>query len=92
MARLTVHDDGTLDVVLSQRNLLALLVKLQTPGSACELQAGDVPDGFRKLRLRAESDETHYASSSRLGAAAGSLHPHTQAIIDAITQAVDNPS
>jgi hypothetical protein len=89
MARIEITDNGVLDIVLSERNLLSLLSKLYTPGSACELHGGDVPDGFRFVRLRGQIDEVHYVSPTRLGAPAGEMHPVTETILNAIKEALD---
>jgi hypothetical protein len=64
-----------LDIALSERNLIVLLSKLYTPGSACSFQNGDVPDGFAYATLRAEPDELHYTSPTRAGASPGLMHP-----------------
>ena len=60
-----------LDIALSERNLLVLLTKLYTPGSACTIQSGDVPDEFGYAQIRVEPDEYHYEFPTRDGAAAG---------------------
>lgn len=77
-----------LDVALSERNLLTLLSKLYTPGSACSFCNGDVPDGFAYACLRAEPDEYHYASPTRECAPAGSMHPLTELVLMAVRAAV----
>ncbi len=64
-----------LDVALSERNLIILLSKLYTPGSACSFANGDVPEGFAHAMFRAEPDELHYASPTREGAPPGPMHP-----------------
>jgi hypothetical protein len=64
-----------LDIALSERNLIVLLSKLYTPGSACSFRNGDVPDGFAYATLRAEPDELHYSFPTREGASPGPMHP-----------------
>jgi len=64
-----------LDISLSERNLLILLSKLYTPGSACSFRNGDVPDGFAYAEFRVEPDDLHYASPTRDGAGPGPMHP-----------------
>lgn len=49
--------DNEIEIVLSRRNLLTGLQKLDLPGSARELQSEDGP---RLLRLRFEDDDEHY--------------------------------
>lgn len=49
--------DNEIEVVLSRRNLLTGLQKLELPGSARELQSQDGPS---LLRLRFEDDHEHY--------------------------------
>lgn len=65
-----------LTVVLSERNLLALLSKLYTPGSACTIIK---PDG---LIIRAEKDDVHYKHPSRLGEGPGPMHTATENFIE----------
>lgn len=79
-----------LDIALSERNLLTLLSKLYTPGSACSFLSGDIPDelGFAHPCLRAEPDEYHYGSPPRGGAPAGSMHPLTERVLIAVRAAV----
>lgn len=73
-------DDETL--VLSERNLLALLVKLHTPGSACKIQGGsDCP-----MSVSAEPDLAHYG---KRGYGAGPMHPLTQRVMSAVREAMD---
>ena len=59
-------------VVLSRRNLLSLLAKLDghPPMSTCTLIGGDeAPD----IRVRAQEDDIHYAKRP-----AGPMHPDTE--------------
>ena len=56
-----------LDIALSERNLIILLSKLYTPGSACSFMNTDVPHGFSYATFRAEPDELHYMSPTRGG-------------------------
>jgi len=63
------------EVVLSRRNLLALLAKLDDypTQSTCTILGGD--DAFG-LTLRVEDDAVHYADRQ-----AGAMHPDTEAEI-----------
>ena len=63
-----VDKDGT--VVLSRRNVLALLHKLDMPGSARMI----VGNG---IALRVEDDSEHYKDR----VPAGKMHPETEAFI-----------
>ena len=86
-------DDGTPDelhVVLSERNLIALLVKLHLPetNSLRALQVGDV-DGRELAYLIAEPDEIHYANPQREGASAGDMHPLTEFISMVVREALE---
>ena len=72
-----------LDVALSEGNLLVLLSKLYTPASKCEFHSY-VPDGVAQARIRAEIDEVHYASPTRLGAPPGDMHPVAEAVLKEI--------
>jgi hypothetical protein len=87
-----LDDQGlpVLDVVLSERNLLVLWSKLYTPGSRCEFHNNDCPSDVAYVRLRAEKDDEHYASPTRLGAQgwAGAMHPVTEAIVAVARQAI----
>ena len=60
-------------IVLSRRNLLALLAKLDghPEGSACTIAGGADAPGFL---VRAEEDDVHYADR-----APGRMHPETEA-------------
>lgn len=58
-------------LVLSERNLLALLSKLYTDGSSCELEG--------PIKVRAENDAQHYGRRSP-----GALHPSTERILKII--------
>lgn len=78
----TVHyqrGDGewVTEVVLSRRNIMALLAKLNgyPRTSACALRG---PVFYPETIVRAEEDEVHYAHESRQGAAAGPMHPDTE--------------
>lgn len=69
-----VSSNGAIvDVILSRRNLLSLLHKLDMPGSARTLFR-DV-DGLR-LVVRAETDEEHYAEREP-----GAVHPETEKFV-----------
>lgn len=61
--------NGLPRVVLSKRNLLALLSKLEMPGSACTI----VKDG---VYVSSEPDEEHYQ-----GRTPGEMHPLTEVAI-----------
>ena len=76
-------DDNTL--VLSERNLLTLLTKLYTEGSACEIGGGeDCP-----MSVRAEPDEVHYGQREY---GPGPMHPTTERIMAAVKEATQNES
>lgn len=62
--------DGT--IVLSRRNLLALLTKLDghPPNSHCMIEGGYEARG---VVIRAEEDEAHYSERP-----AGEMHPDTE--------------
>lgn len=64
--------DGTTDgirVVLSERNLRALLSKLSLPGSACTIYTD-------RVYVSAEPDDQHYQ-----GRTPGMMHPATEAAL-----------
>lgn len=71
-----VEQDGT--IVLSRRNLLALLHKLDMPGSQRTIIGR--ADGVAVI-VRSEDDEVHYAHPSRVGEAPGEMHPATESFI-----------
>lgn len=77
-----------LDIALSERNLLVLLTKLYTPGSACTIQSGDVPDDFGYAQIRVEPDDYDYQFPTRDGAAAGAMHPFSEAVAAAVKTAL----
>lgn len=89
--RIEIKDD-VLDIVISERNLLTLLTKLYTPGSACEIGNGDVPEGFRKAWLKAEKDDVHYASATRQSSqgVAGQMHPVTEKVLAAVKKIIED--
>jgi hypothetical protein len=62
------------DVVLSERNLRALLHKLVMDGSARTLETDDTPEGWR-LRVRCETNADHYGMRPF---PPGSMHPDTE--------------
>lgn len=80
--------DGEIEVVLSRRNLLAGLHKLDMPGSAREIQCEDgkvsmdhQPGPFL-LRLHFEDDAEHYNHPERQAVRVpGPMHPDTEAAI-----------
>jgi hypothetical protein len=85
MARLEIGTLGSktgaiVVVTLSRRNLLALLHKLEMPGSARMLTNGDCyvdgePVSDHVLILRVEEDDEHYAKRPE---PAGPVHPATE--------------
>jgi len=66
-------------IVLSRRNLLALLVKLEQPWSARTLVGGDDAHG---VVVRAETDEEHYDRPP------GELHPESLALMNRVSEAI----
>lgn len=79
------HDSQpVVEIGLSERNLIVLLSKLYTPGSACTILVGDVADELAYGVIRSETDEQHYASVTRQGAAAGPMHPIAELVHGAI--------
>jgi hypothetical protein len=92
VARVVLHpgldDRPILLVAISRRNLLTLVSKLLTPGSRCEIWNDDVPSAFAFLRLRAEPDDIHYNSPTRLGVPPGPMHPVTEKVLQAIESAI----
>ena len=67
------------EVVLSRRNLLSLLHKLEMPGSFCTIVK---PDG---TAIKAERDEVHYAN--RIGGP-GTMHPDTEQFVADLEEAL----
>lgn len=65
------------EVTLSKRNLLALLTKLDMPGSKCTITSREAPAGWM-LSVRSESDERHY---DKRPFAPGRMHPITEEAI-----------
>jgi hypothetical protein len=61
-------------ITLSKRNLLALLQKLEMPGSKRTIY---ILDNGVALGVTAESDEVHYADREP----AGAMHPETEEAI-----------
>jgi hypothetical protein len=59
-------DNGEVTVVLSKRNLRALLQKVELPDSAKKLDSnvifidGELQSGEREWTVKCEDDETHY--------------------------------
>ena len=70
--RVEIADDGTINVTLSRRNLLALLAKLSgsPEGSHCSI-------AWDRLIVHAEPDDVHYAGR----VPPGPMHPTTEARI-----------
>jgi hypothetical protein len=71
-------------IVLSERNLLSLLVKLQDPLSARSLRIED--ESGDSVLVKAEPDEEHYAERSP-----GPIWPAHQAVLDRIRNATVEP-
>lgn len=73
-------------VTLSRRNLLALLHKLDMPGSGrrientCTFREG-VYDNTHVLVLCCEDDKEHYADPDRLSSKPGIMHPDSEEFI-----------
>lgn len=94
MARITTcfHWDesrGTLDVALSERDLVSLLTLLYTPGAPKSLVTRNAPAEFAHCRIVAEFDQQHYAHSCREGAQPASVNPMDSVIertIDEVLQ------
>jgi hypothetical protein len=83
-----VDRDGTptvigLSLVLSRRNLRALLAKLNDPQSARTLQCHDLDTGII-ISAIAEEDDVHYSHPSRMGEPAGEVHDRTLAAMPTI--------
>lgn len=76
-------------VTLSQRNLLALVAKLATPGSRCAIACGDIPEGLAGALVRAEPDELFYASPTRQGAQPGAMTPKTERLIKLLSDTIE---
>jgi len=76
-----IDPDGT--IVLSRRNVLALLHKLDFPGSQRTIvKVVKHPDGVQKiLSLKAEDDDVHYRDE-----APGEMHPATEKFISKSTE------
>ena len=75
--------DGDLDsvhVYLSERNLKALLAKVQghPPDSACTIEY--VTREGLTLIVTAEPDDVHYGNPERVLSVAGPMHPATEAM------------
>lgn len=71
--------------MLSERNLLALLTKLYTPGSHAAIETSNTLGEAGRIRIRAERDDVHYAD--RLGPP-GVMHPVTERILREIQRIV----
>lgn len=95
MARADIHNrEGRLifEAVLSERNLLALLTKLHTTGSACTIYNNDVfvegvDSNLYELKLIAETDDVHYGR--RLDPP-GEMHPMTEQFIAGLQEYIKN--
>ena len=75
------YDGQTPHVYLSRRNLLALLTKLDMPGSARTIVWHD------EFSVTSEPDDVHYSHESRLGCPPGVMHPQTEADITRVNDA-----
>lgn len=82
--RITTYESGfplTAKVTLSERNLLVLLSKLYTDGSACTLVNNDVlEDGEQAggyFAVSAQKDDVHYIDRPP----PGEMHPLAEAVV-----------
>jgi hypothetical protein len=78
-------DTRVAGLVLSRRNLLALLAKLDgaPDGSACTIMA---PIQYGHFFVRAEEDDEHYVHPEREAQAdPGPMHPDTEARMRAVS-------
>jgi hypothetical protein len=78
--RLDINEDRV-TLVLSERNLLALLTKLYTKGSFCTIQG---PEGC-PISVKSEHDDVHYGSRVF---GPGLMHPITEKFIESIQEVV----
>ena len=80
--RLEILSSTEVRVVLSERNLRALLAKLagHPPDSACTLQYVTKDGVF--LSVHAEPDTAHYNNPERDSPKPGELHPATEAVLE----------
>lgn len=79
-------EDGVVTVVLSRRNVLTGLQKLDMPGSARTITKVHDEDSTQTLVLKFEDDEEHYNHPDRhadVRAKPGSMHPITEAFLEA---------
>lgn len=76
------QEQGSVRVVLSRRNLTALLAKLDgfPRESSCALYRWH-SDCRTMLVVKAEPDDIHYANPERLSQRPGEMHPKTEAEI-----------
>lgn len=70
-------------VTLSRRNLLAMLHKIDMPGSARTIEKDFGYPTAMTLRLRCEDDAEHYLNESGSETVAGYMHHETEAFIAA---------
>ena len=85
--RLEITNDATIKLVVSRRNLFALLDKLDNGvdghESECTIEGhhivieGELCSG-KSYFLKAESDAEHYGHQDRVNAPAGAMHPDTE--------------
>lgn len=71
------NSSAVAEVVLSRRNLLALLLKLDEPESFRRIESNDCPNGWR-VAVLAEDDDEHYGARP---VPPGPMHPATEAFI-----------
>lgn len=78
-------DPGDVTVILSRRNLLALLHKLEMEGSARTI-VSEFEDGT-SLTMKSETDDEHYNHPARDPRAVhpGRMHPETENFIERST-------
>ncbi len=74
-------------VVLSERNLRALLAKLEgkPPQTQCMIVCDDLATSTH-LRVKAETDQMHYFARRLEGKKPGKMHPDTEEYIKAEQQ------
>lgn len=77
--RLEIEDDGTVHVFVSERNVRALLAKLEgyPVPSLCTIYYPP-QNGLPKFAFTAEKNDKHYAHPSRYGQGPGEMHPDTE--------------
>lgn len=78
----------TLDIALSERDLVSLLTLLYTPGASKSLVTRNAPVEFAHCRIVAEFDQQHYSHPSRDGAQPASVNPMDSVIERTIDRAL----